>query len=253
MRNEFRAAANQIAALTAATAATTIDVALCALVADEDPPDLIVVAQSRPGEFSGADIERMRFAAPLARIVALLGAWCEGESRSGSPWPAVPRVYWHQWPAWFAGELRRLREGRCGALSLPITATEEERLLLDGEVPRHGCGSIAIATASREMTALLTDACRAVGYNQVIVPQSGTVEAADLVAAIWDQGTPGASDFVQLERVVQRVSGVPVIALLSFPRSQDAARAIDLGARAVVSKPLAVDELLAEIERVATV
>ena len=51
------------------------------------PPELIVMAQSRPGVFSAQWIERLRRSAPLAGVVALLGTWCEGETRSGRPAP----------------------------------------------------------------------------------------------------------------------------------------------------------------------
>src|SRR5262245_51191431 len=71
-------------------------------------PELIVLTQSRPGEVSCEAVDRLRSAAPLSRLVGLLGSWCEGEVRSGHPWPAVERVYWHQWPAWLVREMRQL-------------------------------------------------------------------------------------------------------------------------------------------------
>ena len=110
----------------------------------------------------------MRRAAPLCRFVALAGSWCEGESRSGRPLPAVPRVYWHQWSAWFDRELAELGGGRSGTLSLPLTATEEERLLRGAETGRpRACGTIAIYGTERESAAMLADACRACGYEVV--------------------------------------------------------------------------------------
>lgn len=102
----------------------------------DDEPDLCVLLASRPGEFSQAAVDRIRRAAPLARIVGLLGAWCEGEARSGHLWPAVPRIYWHRWQEWFQGELATLTAGRCGTLSLPLTTTDEERLLHAGGAAR---------------------------------------------------------------------------------------------------------------------
>ena len=51
-------------------------------------PDVIVVAQAFPGQFSHQAIDRLRRLAPLARMVGLMGSWCEGEMRTGSPWPA---------------------------------------------------------------------------------------------------------------------------------------------------------------------
>ena len=48
-------------------------------------PAAILFVQSRPGQFAQCDIERLHALAPLARLVALLGPWCEGEARSGHP------------------------------------------------------------------------------------------------------------------------------------------------------------------------
>src|SRR5262245_46214259 len=63
----------------------------------QSDPDLILLVASRPGRFSAAEVEALHRRAPLARLVALLGTWCEGEVRSGHPWPGVNRIYAHQW------------------------------------------------------------------------------------------------------------------------------------------------------------
>src|SRR4051794_21630350 len=60
-------------------------------------PGAIVIVESRPGQFSRREVERLHAAEPLARLVALLGTWCEGEERSGRPWPGVVRVPASSW------------------------------------------------------------------------------------------------------------------------------------------------------------
>ena len=75
------------------------------LAAGRFVPDVIVVAQAFPGQFSLDEIDRIRGLAPLARLLGLLGSWCEGEVRTGLPWPAVIRIplsgsfyqYFHWW------------------------------------------------------------------------------------------------------------------------------------------------------------
>ena len=49
--------------------------------------DLVVLAQSRRDQFLEADVERLLTNFPSVPIVGLLGSWCEGESRSGRPFP----------------------------------------------------------------------------------------------------------------------------------------------------------------------
>lgn len=61
------------------------------------PLDLIVLAESRPGEYSATSIDELRACAPLARVWRLLGSWCEGEQRSGHPPAGCINTYWHQW------------------------------------------------------------------------------------------------------------------------------------------------------------
>ena len=118
-RREFRQARDELAALGASGGLPASRPRRPCWRGEEAAVDVIVVAQARPGEFSHAGIERLRQSAPLARVVALLGSWCEGEVRSGKPWPAAVRTYWHQWPARADRELRRLalgprvRPGRC--------------------------------------------------------------------------------------------------------------------------------------------
>ena len=70
-----------------------------------DGPELIVVAQSRPGSVDGRAVECLRKNAPLAAIVALVGSWCEGELRTGRPWPGVERVYWYDFPPWWQRQI----------------------------------------------------------------------------------------------------------------------------------------------------
>src|SRR5262245_46505932 len=60
-------------------------------------PHAILIAQSRPGQSSRTAIEQWHARAPLARLVGLVGPWCEGEQRSGRPWPGVVRVPWRSW------------------------------------------------------------------------------------------------------------------------------------------------------------
>src|SRR3954462_14967953 len=65
------------------------------LVADwASLPELIIVAQNRPDSICSDRLDHLRRDAPLAGIVALLGSWCEGETRTRRPWPGVHRVYW---------------------------------------------------------------------------------------------------------------------------------------------------------------
>ena len=146
--------------------------AAAALAEERFSPDVIVVAQAFPGEFSHEAIDRLQRLAPLARVVGLMGSWCEGEMRSGSPWPATARTYWHHWPVRGRRQFRGLAAARLCSLALPLTATEEEHLLADvadghpeQEAMPTGGAVVAIRSRSVEMADWLSAACRKHGWT----------------------------------------------------------------------------------------
>ncbi len=221
------------------------------LAGEEAAVDVIVVAQARPGEFSHAGIERLRQLAPLARVVALLGSWCEGEVRSGKPWPAAVRTYWHQWPARADRELRRLALGRRSGWALPVTATEEERLLADSVRPLPArAGLIAISSPSGAMADWLAIACRQCGYATAWLRPPHPLRVGGAAAVLFDGAECRGEEFEQMRRLAAAMAPAPLVALLDFPRIEDVDRARSAGAVAVLSKPLQLEDLYWHLERV---
>jgi len=223
--------------------------AATALAEGQFAADAIVLAQAFPGQFSHQAVDRLRRLAPLARVLGLLGSWCEGEMRTGSPWPAVVRTYWHQWPARCERKLQRLTEGQGSSWALPVTATEEERLLADATAawPRQH-GLIVIHCRCAEIHDWLSASCRSRGFSTVWQrpPNSARIEGA--AAALFDGSCLCDEEADQLHRLTEVLRPAPVIALLDFPRVEDRCRALAAGAAAVLSKPLAVDDLFWELE-----
>ena len=60
--------------------------------ATEQSFDLVVIAQAEPGQFSLETIEQLQMQFGNTPLVAVLGSWCEGEQRTGQPWPGVLRI-----------------------------------------------------------------------------------------------------------------------------------------------------------------
>jgi CheY-like chemotaxis protein len=239
------------------------EAALGALRDGEVVPDLIVIAQTFPGQFSHHEVDQLRRLAPLSQIVGIMGSWCEGEMRTGAPWPGVVRTYWHQWAARSSQQLERLAKGKCCSWTLPSTTTEEERLLADQGLHGH-CphpdplpkgegtssffsGLVVISAQSREMAQWLTAACRGHGYATVWQRLPARPQVAGAAAAIFDGTDLGSEEYRELQRLVAAVHPAPVIVLLAFPRIEDRDRARSAGAAAVVSKPVNVDDLIWEV------
>jgi hypothetical protein len=247
---DFRACVEQIVARTEATLFPTWPDEL----ARDSEPDLCVVLAARPGEFAPETIESLRHWAPLARVVGLLGSWCEGESRTGRPWTAVPRVYWHRWQAWFERELAAWENCECGTLSLPLTATEEERLLHGGALSGERgdiavAVSVAIHSASREMAGMLVEACAALGYDARRYDVGDTSANEQPAIGIYDAATCEAGMIEELRELAAGSPSTYWLVLANFPRPDDERWLREAGATAVLSKPLVIDELCFALTR----
>jgi len=236
--------------------APDVETARALMVENSFSPDVLVVAQAFPNQFRETEIEELLRWAPLARVVSLLGAWCEGEARSGKPWPSTARLYWHQWPCRVKRQLLQLDEGRKCAWSLPLTATEEEQLLAEFESnDRHGSsistfetapeqhsGLVIIRTHSREAWELLSIACRTLGFSAVWQRDASPLAAKGAQVAIFESAGP-EEEIERLKGFAREIQPVPVIALWSFPRIEDYRKLQAAGAAAILSKPFLVTDL----------
>ena len=216
------------------------------------PPILTVIAASRPGQFNDDAIALLRQRLPLVPMVALLGAWCEGEVRSGAPWPGVVRVYWHQWPQRFAREFSLLAAGQSGSWSLPDTASAEERLLWQVDaLPRRRCGLMAVVAERREMAEWLVTTCRQAGWATLWHAHRPWAETHGADVALWDAGQINGRTHQVLRQIGDAFGNVPVVALTDFPRSDDRQRLAAAGVAAVLSKPLLASDLAWQLDQLA--
>ena len=208
-------------------------------------PQLIVLAQARPGELPAQMIEQLHAAAPLARLVSLLGSLCEGEVRSGQPWPGVLRVYWHQWNARCDAELLPLMRGECSSWSLPRTAAPAEEALHVSRraIPRRQ--GLVVIRAPREIEyEALADVCGLLGASTIWLPPQRTanVQRADLL--VWDSDGCRAHELDRLRDLANQLKPARVLALLGFPRREDVVQARAAGADRILSKPHLLGDLL---------
>jgi CheY-like chemotaxis protein len=70
-------------------------------------------------------------------------------------------------------------------------------------------------------------------------------------AAIFDASNLSQDESADLKQLAAALTPAPVIALLAFPRAEDYRRALSAGAVAVLSKPLAVEDLFWQIDAAA--
>ena len=100
----------------------------------------------------------------------------------------------------------------------------------------------------------LAAACRTRGYEAEWLRPSRAVASEPIppgvspAAVIFDFGDRLDAEVIELERIVA-AGGVPVIAVIGFPRVEDRGRALAAGAAAVVSKPLDVGDFCWQLEQ----
>ena len=242
-RSEFRHVLPSLYPWGTVIDAPDVPAALATLVDQSLTPDVFVIAQSYPGEFVDEQIDRLRRVAPLARLVAVLGTWCEGEMRSGTPWCGAVRVYWHQWNPHCHLELERLRSGRESLWSLPSTACEEERCLaVSTRKHDQNAGLVDIVAEQYDVFESLATACLDRGYIPRWRRVHDEVQAGVPAVLLFDAAGETVDELAKFRRL-QVDKDTLVIVLTDFPRIADCDRFVRVGARAVLSRPFFWDDL----------
>jgi hypothetical protein len=229
------------------------------VVGHEAHAELTVVAQSRPGGVSYRMIESLRRDAPLSGFVALLGTWCEGETRTGRPWPGIERLYWYEFPAWWRRQIALRasgqcpdwsRNGECGMRGLDVGASDSIRKAPSEDRNQRGA-LIMVSCAVRDTAMALADVLQQAGYAAFWRPpgvRAAVVRGA--TAGIWDGGQLSEQEAARLAAFCRELKSdaAPVIALLDFPRRDRCELARQLGAAAILGKPWFNVDLVATIE-----
>jgi hypothetical protein len=203
----------------------------------------ILILQSRPGQFTPEDVEHLHTAAPLARLVTLAGLWCEGEMRSGCPWPGVVRIPWCSWEARLPRELELAGVARAATAPLPRTATETERIegtMRDFVIRKHLNGTAAICTSNRTTLESIAEALTQLGVEARwwFIGAESQIEPVDvMIVDGWEQIPVSNPSEI-----------TPCVLLLHFPRPEDIDRAAASGIAAVLSQPLLLADLSATLE-----
>ncbi len=206
-------------------------------------PAVLLVPREWPGQTPPTELDQLAARLPLTRICSVADSWCEGEQRSGKPWPGGVRAYGHQFASRAGRELEHLARWEASAWALPVTAAEDERLAVD--VPRADESGqlVAVVAAAFEAGAALADACRALGYRACQVRDPSGVVVPDVQAVVWDTTASLAADCAAIARLASSFPHAPLVAVLGFPRTDEIAAARAAGVAQVVSKPFLLADL----------
>ena len=225
------------------------------LIRDGYEPAVIVVEQPRPGRLSAAEFDELQRAAPLARIVRLLGDWMEGELRTGRPQPGTLRAYWHEVATRLQQDFQNLNAGRKSNWTVPTTANDQERLLAavgDSYAfsnPQSPSKSIAVYAQHRETAESLTEMCTQCGWHGEWLREHQLAAPIVVDAILVDsvRGVPAAIASIGKLRPVAGTT--PIIVLVGFAREDELRELRAAGASVVIRKPFLVDDLKFQLDR----
>ncbi len=214
-------------------------------------PDWIAVALRWPGEVRHTDLDALRRRFPLTPLLLVLGSWCEGETRSGNPYPETVRLFWHQFSSWFRGEFDRWQQQR-GLCQLPTTVSPSERWLAAmPALPDHRTGRVLIRSSDLALGAFLRDACQSLGYEVAELSDSEPHSSSVETSVLWCLSDHQPAEYNQLAAWIESSSAnAAVLAVIGYPRSDTADRLRGIGTCGVLSLPLDVHLLQDELQRV---
>jgi hypothetical protein len=227
-----------------ATASLTAALDLC------DPNDVAVLLASYADQFSHGELAQLRAKWPLLSIVMVVGAWSEGECRSGRALPGVARIAWHEWSAFWRVEQMRLAHGALPTWWLPPTASDEERILARCRLPAS-LGRVAVVAERRESRRALAELCRALGGNVLATSLADHCAADGVGHVIWDVIDARLLTADRVAHLRRRFGAARITVLLTFPRPEDAVLAESLGVENLVGKPNLAEILFADFARFA--
>ena len=236
--------------------AASVEQAIESFLDPSNPVEVIVCLQSAPGDFSCDDVDRLRNATPLARIVVVFGPWCEGESRNATRSAGTMRIPAHRWTSWWRRQLRQMADEQPPDWLLPATIAPDELWLRRPSRnifpdPASAATVVGVVSSDRHFVATIEESLRSVGLpSRVIVPNDvpSVTKNADNDRGpdvlLWHVGREQLNGLNDSTLVP---AGVPWIALVHFPRPADRERLVALGALDVFAMPFDFDDLLESI------
>lgn len=245
-REEFRQACNWLQAETDLTTAESCAAASAMVREAASPlPQWIVLAAPHRGCAELTGVEELHAAAPLARMVSLLGAWCEGETRSGRPLRGVARVSWLNFVPRASDAFCVLPgEADYAGWRLPRTAAPLD-VFQQTRTPRisqtTSRAAIAVVAPGGEDFRALADALATIGCDATWCRDGNLPPDAEGV--LWQAASLSPASRQTWAAMRESAESRPFVALLDFPRWHEAAELFELGAVTVLAKPFLLGDL----------
>lgn len=201
-------------------------------------PDVVVVAQNAPDEFSSSEIQRLLGRFPLAKWYCFYGPWCDSDGRNRDLWPLAFRIPASSTSATLRRELANLASRK----PLPWTASRSEIFEeFASETLPGGLHSLRVSVSSpdRAWYDLWLCALRQAGCHILSADELARAQVLLWDADPWDEVRAG-----QLASLHRKMPHTKLLAALGYYRADIADELKDHGATAVVSKLSSICEIL---------
>ena len=210
---------------------------------------LIVLAEPRRNTIDPTIVANLRATHRGTPIVSLLGSWCEGERRSGTPLEGVIAVCASQ----FRGRLRRFMDAKDSndpaIWNEPLTATPADSVRhyrVDGSLAdKIRDAEVLVLGESAASTAAIADALKLYGVRAVTSRNADVSLQPDIVC--FDIQAINSSTIDEIRSATEACPQSWFIAVCGFPRRQDHVELASLNVRSVVSKPFLHVDLIEAI------
>jgi hypothetical protein len=215
-------------------------------------PDLMIVCQHWPDEYTTSDVRQLVACVPMARLLCCYGPWCESDGRNRETWPAGARIPAMIVESRLRGEIDVLLGRRP---PLPLTASRDEtfdfNLCNHDSKKAHSPRTIQIRTPDRELERWLGELVTAAEHEYASATAEGTQNIATDVI-LWDldpwDARRLASEFRQIQSAFDSEGEAPaIIGLMGLPYPEDLVAARSLGMKTILHKLAPSNEIVAAI------
>jgi hypothetical protein len=199
----------------------------------QTPPDLILVFQDWPEQYTPREADWLLSQCSLSRILCVYGGWCEADGRTRSVWPHAVRV-----PQWrLRDRLRREFEVMTGGSApLPLTASRREKFLFE-----HQPEPEAADTARHAVRIVTPDRALDETLSAFLGVRGPSVALPDVI--LFDVDPWDAETEAELQGFAGHYPRARLIALAGFPNHVPVDDIRASGASAVLPKLLTAHEL----------
>lgn len=209
-------------------------------------PDLVVVLEAWPDQFSEAEFHELLALCPLARIVCCFGPWCDSDGRTRTIWPLAVRVPAAAALGRLAQEFELLENRPSVARPLPLTASRAEIFEFDFRGLNPGAANAhtaLVVSPDRRFREMLESALRKGGLQVCSARDSGTASIVVFDADPWNTGRASALTAIRSLNPVAKL-----VACAGFPRAELDAALRQSGANEVWFKLAPLQGLLAFVQ-----